>query len=216
MNKTQKNTFNKDEVITVDNIRNIGEWAAAQVVKSNLARQGGCPFLQKLYGGIIRDIHNLDTPGYALSEAYDIVQEAMTFLCGHLERKLNDTVTDRKGEQVSIYIACFRVINGYVQREQRKTRKSPYIEDLAFSMFSVPFAYNPEAEDYAAADKIVAAMNLTERQAEALSCRISGLSMKGTARALSVTIKPVYQLMYKIRAKFLQTFGDTAAYLPAR
>ena len=208
MNATQKNTFNKDEVITVDNIKRIGEWAAAQVVKSNLARQGGCPFLQKLYGDIISDIYNFGVPGYSLTDAYDAAQEAIMFLFGHMGRKLNDTITDRKGEQTAIYIACFRVVNGYVQREQRKSHKSPYIEDLPYSMFSVPFEGEANEPDYAAVDNIIAAMNLTERQAEALSCRISGLSMKGTARALSVTIKPVYQLMYKIRAKYLKTFGN--------
>ena len=180
-----------------------------QVVKSNLVRQSGCPFLKKAYADLIRDIHNFDIPGYALSEAYDIAQEAIAFLCGHIGRKLNDTVTDRKGLQVAIYIACFRVVNGYVQRNQRKARKMPYIEELAFSMFSVPFESDVEqADDYTAVDAMIAAMGLTERQAEALACRMSGASMKGTARALSLTIKPVYQLMEKVRAKYLKTFGD--------
>jgi len=212
MNTTQKNTFNKDEVITVENIRSIGEWAAAQVVKSNLARQGGCPFLQKAYGDIISDIYNFDVPGYALTDAYDIVQEAMIFLSGHIGRKLNDTVTDRKGEQIAIYIACFRVVNGYVQRSQRKARKSPYIEDLPYSMLSAPFEYDVEQEaDYAAVDAKIAAMNLTARQAEALSHRLCGASMKGTARAMSLTIKPVYQLIYKVREKYLKAFGALPA-----
>jgi DNA-binding CsgD family transcriptional regulator len=41
--------MNKNEVITNENIRNLGEWAALQVVKSNVARETGCPFLRKAY-----------------------------------------------------------------------------------------------------------------------------------------------------------------------
>ena len=205
---TQKHKMNEDEVITVDNVKHLGEWAAIQVLKSNLEKYG-CPFLRKTYGLLIRDVYNFDTPGYTLTDAYDAAQEAIVFLCGHIGRKLNDTVTDGKGKQIEICIACFRVVNVYVQRNQRKARKNQYIDDLPYQI-PVAFEWDTEAEqeaEYTAVDGKIAAMDLTERQAEALSCRVSGLSMKGTARALSLTIKPVYQLMHKVRAKYLQTFG---------
>ena len=210
MNTKQKNTMNKDEVITPDNIKGIGEWAALQVVKSNHVREPYCPFLRKAYGNLLSDVYNLNVSGYTLTDAYDIAQEAIAFLCEYIGRKINDTVIDRKGLSVAIYIACFRTVNNYVQCNQRKARKMPYIDELPYSMFSVPFNGDVDETDYTAVERIIAAMNLTERQAEVLSHRVSGASMKGTARALSVTIKPVYQAMYKIRAKYLQIFGDVS------
>ena len=104
MNTTQKSIMNKSEVINPDNIRSIGEWAALQVVKSNHSREPGCPFLKKAYSGLISDVHNLSVAGYTLTDAYDIAQEAIMFLCGYIGRKLNDTVIDRKGIPVAIYI----------------------------------------------------------------------------------------------------------------
>ena len=215
MNK-QKNVLDKDQVIGIGNIRAIGEWAAIHVVKSNLVRQTGCPFLRKTCSNLIIDVHNLDVSGYALTDAYDIVQEAMAFLYQFMGQTLNDTVIDRKGLRVEIYIACFRAVNSYVQRNQRKARKNPYIADLPYSMFSVPFNEDIEEQDYTAVNAKIAAMNLTKRQAEALTHRMHGASMKGTARALSVTIKPVYQLMDKVRAKYFKAFPDALPILSGR
>lgn len=208
MNTTQKTTLNKEQLITTDNIRNLGEWAALQVVRSNFVREIGCPFLRKAYGDLIRDVHNFSVPGYTLSDAYDAAQEAIAFFCRYIGRTLNDTVIDRKGEPVSIYIACFRAVNGYIQRNQRKARKVSYIDDLPYSMFTVPFESDTDEPDYAAVNAKIAAMNLTECQSNVLFHRMSGASMKGTARALSVTIKPVYQAIYKIRAKYFNAFGN--------
>jgi len=163
-----------------------------------------------MYAGLIRDVHNFNVTGYILSDAYDAAQEAILFFCPYIGRKLNDIIPDRKGLPVSIYIACFRNVNGYIQRRQRKARKGIYIDDLPYQI-PVQFEWEDDEPEYTTVDAKITALDLTECQRNVLFHRISGASMKGTARALSVTIKPVYQAMYKIRAKYFHAFPDERA-----
>ncbi|MDR1092682.1 MAG: hypothetical protein LBL66_00870, partial [Clostridiales bacterium] len=126
MGTTQSNDrrngwLSKDGVITAENVRRKGEYTAICAVKGRLGYEGTA-FMQETYRNLIRDMDHFDDKGYALTDSYDIAQEAIVFLCGYIGRKLTDTVTDRKGEPVTILKACFLHVNAYLCRNIRKEK----------------------------------------------------------------------------------------------
>jgi len=168
----------KSEVITTENIRRKGEYTAIRAVQVKLGYEP-TPFMRQTYYNLIRDMDYFDYSGYSLTSSYEIAQEAVLFLCEHIGKRLTDIVIDGKGEPVTILKACFRHVNAYLSRISRKAQKDIYIEDFHNDYFKV--IWDTEAEDYAVVNEKIAAMKLTERQAEVLQYRMDGRSLKEIA-----------------------------------
>lgn len=85
--------LSKDVPITEENIRKRGEWMALRVIKYKLGIDGS-RFFRNLYYGLVRDMDHCDapdhTPGYVLSDSYDVAQEAMMFLSEHIGRGMSE------------------------------------------------------------------------------------------------------------------------------
>ena len=213
MNKTENRTgtekvkMSKDEVITVDNVRQRGEYMALRAVKVDLGREG-TPFLRTAYGNLVQDMKYLDVPGYVVTDSYDIAQEAIAFLCGHIGKKLTDVIIDRKGDRATVLIACFRAVNRYIQSRQRRANKAVNFDDLKQYQIEIPFEWDTdEMTDYAKVDEKIFAMKLTERQTEILECRMSCGSSRKTAYALSVSDSSIRGTLKIIKAKYFKTFN---------
>ena len=199
--------LSKDDPITVENVKYRGERTAICAVKSILCKIGD-PFMRKTYYGLLDDINNFDADGYNLTEAYDIAQEAISFFCGHIGKTLNDLIPDAYGNQVTVLKACFRVVNAYIMRCQRKACKTVIIDDLPKHQITVDFDWGLETEDdYTVVDERIKVMNLTARQDEILQCMVSGRSTHETARALSVVGSTIRQALKYIRLKYIKHLG---------
>jgi DNA-binding CsgD family transcriptional regulator len=208
MNTTQKERLSRDEVITADNVRRRGEYLAIRAVKIDLGREG-TRFLRTAYSHLLRDINNFDVPGYVLTDSYDIAQEAIAFLCGHIGRGLDDIITDRKGDRTTVLIACFRAVNRYIHGNQRKADKAANFDNLQIHQIEIPFDWDAdEMTDYTSVAGKIAAMELSERQHEVLSCKMSGRGTRETARLLSITRDSVQDAVQAARAKYLKVFKD--------
>ena len=212
MNTTAtRQTLRNDEVITFDNVRHRGETLALRAIKVDLGREG-TPFLRKAYFDLVEDMKNFDTPGYVLSSSYDIAQETIVFLCGHIGKKLTDIIIDRKGDKATVLVACFRAVNRYIQSHQRKYKKAVDFNDLKYYQIEIPFDWDiDELNDYTGVNNKISAMGLTERQAEILSYRMDCGSNRKTAKALSVTESSIRAGLKLIRAKYFKIF-DIAPY----
>ena len=207
MNATQSR-LKSDGVITVDNVRRRGEYLALRALKIDLGREG-TPFLRKAYGNLVGDIKRFDVPGYILSDSYDIAQETIMFLCGHIGQKLSDVIIDRKGDGATVLVSCFRAVNRYIQARQRRVNKAVGFNDLQDYQITIPFEWDTdEMTDYTRVDKKIAAMSLTKRQTEILTCRMECGSASKTANALSVTDSAIAHMLKKIRAKYFKTFAN--------
>ena len=200
-------TLSKDEPITEDNVRKRGEWMAVRVVKYKLGIYG-CPFFRKMFRDLIRDYDYFDNPGYVLTDSYDVAQEAITFLCGHMGRSMNDTVI-HNGETVQITQACFRFINAYLSRLQLKANNAVEMGDLPKNFLTVAFDWDPdETADYAGVNEKISMMNLSERQAEVLDYRMHSESVRATAAALSKSRRSIRESLKYIKKKYLKVFQD--------
>ena len=197
-----KVALSKDVPIAEDNIRFRAERTAVCVMKHRIGVANN-PYMRKAFYDLLDDLDNFDVAGYVLTESYEMVQEAIVFLCGHLGKRMSDLITDRKGGPVTILCACFRVIGAYVQGKARKSYKSKYIEDIPEHKFKAEFEWDiPEPEDYTGVNRRIEAMRLTPRQREVLSHRMLGKSVIETAHSLSLSENSIRGSLKCIRNKY--------------
>ena len=210
--KEQSNRHNEqrlsfDDVIAEDNIRRRGEIIAIRAVDT-IRGKAGDAVMQKIFGDLLDDIKNIDVPGYVLTGSYDIVQEAMLFLCGYIGRKLTDIIIDKDGEPITILTACFRVVNVYTKRWQRRANNNMQIDDITRPQMPVPFEkYIPIEEDYTSVNEKIQAMKLNRRQAEVLSYRMSGRGITETGRIMSLSRGNVRYALECMRQKYINAIG---------
>ena len=95
------------------------------------------------------------------SNAYDIVQEAMLFLCQHIGENLGDDYTAKYGKVVSIKSACYRCADNYLQKQY--TRYMANAISLNERIMSEPVKTLDEEQktDYTVVDELIAKMKLT-------------------------------------------------------
>ena len=75
--------------ISDDNIRLMGEMIALQVFRNVLLFD--YKVVEKLYNGLIKDLHHMKEPDYNISDGYDYVQIAICFLLPFIGRNINET-----------------------------------------------------------------------------------------------------------------------------
>lgn len=115
MKEVNKGILDNDMVISSENVQKMGEVIALTCIKSVIVRSG--KDLHYLYKGLLRDINRPKDDYSPFSNAYDIAQEAMLFLCQHIGEKLGGNYTTKYGKVVTIKSACYRCADNYLQKQ---------------------------------------------------------------------------------------------------
>lgn len=115
MKDLYKGILDNDMVISAENVQKIGEIIALTCIKTVIVRSG--KDLHYLYKGLLRDMNRSKDDYSPFSNAYDIAQEAMLFLCQHIGEKLGDNYTTKYGKTVTIKSACYRCADNYLQKQ---------------------------------------------------------------------------------------------------
>jgi len=161
-----------------------------------------------VYKGLILDITCSDKPGHTFSDGYDFAQTAICFLCGHYGKKLNDILgTDRRGKIVTVKLACVRAVGHCINNKLTGYRRLVNIDGLYGLEAPEKLETDYEA-DYAKIDGIIKMLGLTDRQREALLCRMSGMSYPEAARLLSIGTTTVFDIIAKIRQLYVRLFSE--------
>lgn len=206
------------DIITADSVQQIAEIVAVTALKVNYAKSG-MPFIYKLYCGLIADITENKKTGAPFSDGYDIAQQVAEFLCGYIGKKTTDTTTDgqtdKNGNPIDIWRACFRVANGYILREKRREFKRVYVDDIDADgntlYYEIPAEWDtPTATDYKSITATLKALNLTSRQAQILRYRLSGKSLHQIADILKIHRKTLQEHMQAIQRKYTEYKQATA------
>ena len=111
MKEGNKSLLDNEVVISEENIQKIGEIIALKCIKTVMERSG--KDLYHLYRGLIKDMNRAEDNYTAFSDAYDIAQEAMLFLCQHTGEKLGDDYITKHGKVITIKRACFRYTDSF-------------------------------------------------------------------------------------------------------
>ena len=107
--ETKRNCYDVlDEVISPDNVMNIGELIALKTVQRLVLIKAP----RSLYVGLVRDINYKNMPGYIITDGYDLAQSAICFLYEHFGERVLDLCIDPKtGKPITLYGLCSRVVS---------------------------------------------------------------------------------------------------------
>ena len=194
------------EKISLENIAVMAELIAMRETKALIGFMGY--HAEKAHKKLCKDIFCKDMSGYMLSDSYDLVQSVALFLCGHCGEYLDDFLyISEKGKHRTIKFECYLIITRMLSKRYRVMQKYQSLEATKEKGETEYRQVTNAEQDYAKADEITAALNLTENMSLALDCRMSGMSYPEIARRLSRAVSTVYEYFEKMRARYTAIYG---------
>lgn len=206
MKETVKRDFKVlTEKISPENIAVMSELITMRETKALMGFMGY--HAEKAHKKLCKDIFCKDMPGYTLSDSYDLVQSVAVFLCDHCGEYLDDLLyISKKGKHITIKMECYLIITRMLSKRYRVMQKYQSLEATK-EKGETKYQQIDTEQDYAKADEIAAALNLTENMSIALDCRMSGMSYPEIARRLSRAVSTVYEYFEKMRARYTTIYG---------
>lgn len=198
-----------EEPISEGNVKLMGEMIALQALRT--VKRFDFNVADKLYIGLIKDLHHMNEVDYIISEGYDCAQTAMCFLWQFAGRTVHEIYgKDKKGIDVTIKLACYREVSLFIERLRRKSAKTEYIDFTEYKAFPMDpvNCFEKEEPDYSKADAILEAMQLTEAETETLNCSMNGMTQSEAALFLAISIAGVKYRKMRIRQKYQTYIGS--------
>ena len=194
------------ERISPENIAVMAELIAMRETKTLIGFMGY--HAEKAHKKLCKDIFCKDTPGYVLSDSYDLVQSVALFLCGHCGKYLDDLLyISKKGKQITIKMECYLIITRMLSKRYRVMQKYQSLEEEKEKGEINYMEETEEAQDDSRVNEITAALTLTENMSFALDCRMSGMNYPEIAKRLSRAVSTVYEYFEKMRARYTAIYG---------
>ncbi|MBQ6922536.1 MAG: hypothetical protein IJQ66_05555 [Clostridia bacterium] len=198
-------TYACDEIITIDNVKELSEYLAVNSVKAFM-RFSRVDFFFNLYDNLFRDIRYKNDYRYIFSSAYDIVMDAYCFLFSHLGKRLNDiTKVSKYGvlKKMTILGGCMFILSKHI-RQDLFTYNCKDIDICRKSELRINDIYDYSEEEWVKVDETIEKLELTESELKTLDCLISGKSLSETARTISCGVSTVFDRRNKLQKKYLK------------
>ena len=206
MKEVNKGILDNDVVISAENIQKMGEVIALTCIKTVMFRSG--KDLHYLYKGLLHDMNRSKDDYSPFSNAYDIAQEAMLFLCQHIGEKLGDDYTTKYGKVVTIKSACYRCADNYLQKQYTRHLSNTISLDERITAEPETILGDEQKNDYTVVDGLISKMKLTAAEYETLCAYMAGLTYLEVTRLLNVNRTTIWRRRNNIRKKYLLTIKN--------
>ena len=199
------------EPISKDNVKLMGEMIALQALRT--VKKFDMKIADKLYIGLIKDLHHMSEIDYTVSDGYDVAQTAICFLYQYIGHTVHEIYgRDRKGKEITIKLACYREVNRLIDLlRNRPDRRGTIIESIDFTDYKALPAdpvncFEHEQTDYTKYDELVEALQLSALELAILDCYMNGMVQsevcaelgigRGTINFRKASIRKRYQSLY--------------------
>lgn len=200
MAEVNKGILDNDIVISAENIKKIGEVIALTCIKTVIIRSG--KDLHYLYKGLLRDMNRSKDDYSPFSNAYDIAQEAMLFLCQHIGEKLGDNSITKYGKTTTIRSACYRCADNYLQKQYTRYLANTVSLDERITAESETTLDEEKKNDYTVVDGLISKMKLTAAEYETLCAYMAGLTYLEVTRHLNVNRTTIWRRRMSLQKKY--------------
>ena len=190
------------ETISFDNVQQIGELITLKALRGFLAfsRQS----FEKLYIAYVKDLNRLNYPTHTFSDAYDLAQTAICFLCEFIGKELTDVYTVKNGKAITIKKAVYTLVNRHVDRMRRHNKRACdiyyYAEELSVEIDHY------EEKDYTEVDNKIELLNLKPRDRVVLDCYMGGMTCNEIADFLDISRITVWRRRQRAQVKYKALF----------
>ena len=201
-----------DEPISAENVKLMGEMIALQALRT--VKKFDMKVADRLYIGLIKDLHHMGEIDYIVSDGYDCAQTAMCFLYQFIGRNVYDIYgKDKKGKDITIKLACYREVDRFIYSLRNRSDRRGPVEYIDFTDYkALPMdpvnCFEKEQDDYSKADALMDAMHLTEKEREMLEYYMSGWKRSEIAKILCVTKSCMDYRKLRIRYKYRTYIGQ--------
>ena len=173
--------------ISAEKVKLMGEMIALQALRTH--KKFDMKVADRLYIGLIKDLHHMGEIDYIVSDGYDVAQIAICFLYQFIGRTVHEIYgKDRKGKEITIKLACYREIDGELMRLRRKAEKTDYIDFTDYKALPMDpvNCFEQEQTDYSKYDAIVGALQLSALELAILNCYMNGMRQAEVCAELGI------------------------------
>lgn len=191
------------ETISFENVQLMGEMITLKTLRGRYAYARHS--LEWLYVGLVKDLNRSNNPTHIFSDAYDLVQTAICFLCEFIGKSLNDVYMVKNGQEITIKRAVYMLVGRHIDRIRRNINRSRDIDDYAEEL-SVEIEYYKE-KDFTEVDNKIELLNLKPRDRVVLDCYIAGMTCFEIAEFLDIDRTTVWRRRQRAQVKYKALFS---------
>ena len=207
---------NEDELfaenISADNVKLMGEMIALRSLRT--LKQYDFQVADKLYIGLIKDLHHMSEIDYTVSDGYDVAQTAICFLYQFVGHSVHEIYgKDRKGKEISIKLACYREVDHFINLlRNRPDRRGTVVESIDFTDYkALPMdpvnCFEQEQTDYSKYDELVGALQLSALELAILDCYMNGMVQAEVCAELGIGRGTINHRKASIRKRYYNLYG---------
>ena len=191
------------ETISFENVQLMGEMITLKTLRGRYAYARHS--LEWLYVGLVKDLNRSNNPTHTFSDAYDLVQTAICFLCEFIGKNLGDVYMIKNGQEITIKHAVYMLVGRHIDRIRRNINRSRDIDDYAEEL-SVEIEYYKE-KDFTEVDNKIELLNLKPRDRVVLDCYMAGMTCFEIAAFLDIDRTTVWRRRQRAQVKYRALFS---------
>ena len=200
------------EPISAENVKLMGEMIALQALRT--VKKFDMKVADRLYIGLIKDLHHMAEIDYIVSDGYDVAQTAICFLYQFVGRTVHEIYgKDRKGKEITIKLACYREVDCFINLlRNRPDRRGTVVESIDFTDYkALPMdpvnCFEHEQTDYTKYDELVGALQLSALELAILNCYMNGMVQSEVCAELGIGRGRINSRKASIRQRYYSLYG---------
>ena len=190
------------EIISFENVQQMSEMITLKTLRGRYAYARYA--LEWLYIGLVKDLNRSNDSRHVFSDAYDLVQTAVCFLCEFIGKSLNDVYIIKNGQEITIKKATYLLVGRTIDRMRRHMSRSRDINDYTEEL-SVEIDHYEE-KDYTEVDNKIELLNLKPRDRAVLDCYMAGMTCNEIADFLDIDRITVWRRRTRAQVKYKALF----------
>ena len=198
------------EPISSQNVKLMGEMIALQALRT--VKKYDMKVADRLYIGLIKDLHHMGEIDYTVSEGYDLSQTAICFRYQFAGRRATEICgKDKQGKELTIKLACYREVDRFIDSLRNRSDRHGAIEYIDFADYkALPMdpvnCFEHEQTDYTKYDELVGALQLSALELAILNCYMNGMVQSEVCAELGIGRGRINSRKASIRRRYLACF----------
>ena len=198
-------------LVSAENVKLMGEMIALQALRT--VKKFDMKVADRLYIGLIKDLHHMSEIDYIVSDGYDVAQTAICFLYQYTGRKATEICgKDKRGKELTIKLACYREVDRFIDSLRNRFDRQGSVEYIDCTDYkALPMdpvnCFEQEQTDYSKYDELVSALQLSALEAAILNCYMNGMVQSEVCAELSIGCGTINHRKSSIRQRYYNLYG---------